>query len=200
MALKEVVLNSFTSEMQVEQKRREEIKQFHEIERLRKIQLQEQRKRELEEAQKKQKELALEKNRKKEELELRKKEEYLKKEEEFKNLFGSDFSKQDKPIKDADGNRWIQCEVCGKKAKENDFLSYGGLNRVNLGLCKECSARGLVSTGKNLISESTNKGIANTDDSICPICGGLLREKKGPYGKFMGCSNYPRCRYSRKIK
>ncbi|MBO5487503.1 MAG: topoisomerase DNA-binding C4 zinc finger domain-containing protein [Eubacterium sp.] len=36
--------------------------------------------------------------------------------------------------------------------------------------------------------------------SICPECGGELREKSGQYGKFMGCSNYPRCRYTRKIR
>ncbi|WP_198005450.1 topoisomerase DNA-binding C4 zinc finger domain-containing protein, partial [Hydrogenivirga sp. 128-5-R1-1] len=28
-------------------------------------------------------------------------------------------------------------------------------------------------------------------------CGGSLRLIKGKYGKFYGCSNYPRCRYTR---
>ena len=32
----------------------------------------------------------------------------------------------------------------------------------------------------------------------CPYCGELLVERKGPYGKFIGCSNYPECKYTRK--
>ena len=34
----------------------------------------------------------------------------------------------------------------------------------------------------------------------CPDCGGKLRERSGPYGRFYGCMNYPKCRYSRSIK
>lgn len=32
----------------------------------------------------------------------------------------------------------------------------------------------------------------------CPVCGGDLIEKNGKYGKFIGCSNYPRCHYTKK--
>lgn len=37
--------------------------------------------------------------------------------------------------------------------------------------------------------ESTNK---------CPKCGGDLVERNGMYGKFIGCSNYPKCRFIKK--
>ena len=30
---------------------------------------------------------------------------------------------------------------------------------------------------------------------ICPKCGGNLVERNGKYGKFIVCSNYPKCRY-----
>ena len=30
---------------------------------------------------------------------------------------------------------------------------------------------------------------------VCPRCGGTLIERKGKYGKFYGCSNYPKCRF-----
>lgn len=30
---------------------------------------------------------------------------------------------------------------------------------------------------------------------ICPKCGGKLVERNGKYGKFISCSNYPRCKY-----
>lgn len=31
---------------------------------------------------------------------------------------------------------------------------------------------------------------------ICPRCGGRLVPRRGPYGDFTGCSNYPRCRFT----
>lgn len=33
--------------------------------------------------------------------------------------------------------------------------------------------------------------------NICPRCGGQLVARKGKYGTFLGCSNYPKCRYTR---
>ena len=32
----------------------------------------------------------------------------------------------------------------------------------------------------------------------CPVCGGTLKERKGPYSTFLGCSNYPKCKYTKK--
>ncbi len=34
-------------------------------------------------------------------------------------------------------------------------------------------------------------------EGICPKCGGTLVQRKGKYGKFMGCSNYPKCKYTK---
>jgi len=34
----------------------------------------------------------------------------------------------------------------------------------------------------------------------CPQCGGNLIERRGRYGKFFGCSNYPKCRFIKKIE
>ena len=31
---------------------------------------------------------------------------------------------------------------------------------------------------------------------ICPKCGSKLVRRNGPYGNFLGCSNYPLCRYT----
>lgn len=33
---------------------------------------------------------------------------------------------------------------------------------------------------------------------MCPRCGGQLVERNGKYGKFIGCSNYPKCKYTQK--
>ena len=35
---------------------------------------------------------------------------------------------------------------------------------------------------------------------ICPKCGGRLILKRGKYGTFIGCQNYPKCRYTKAIK
>lgn len=32
-------------------------------------------------------------------------------------------------------------------------------------------------------------------ENICPWCGGQLVERNGKYGKFTGCSNFPKCRF-----
>ena len=34
-------------------------------------------------------------------------------------------------------------------------------------------------------------------EPACPACDGVLRERRGPHGPFLGCSNYPACRYTR---
>ena len=34
----------------------------------------------------------------------------------------------------------------------------------------------------------------------CPQCGGGLIERSGKFGKFLGCSNYPKCQYTENIK
>lgn len=34
---------------------------------------------------------------------------------------------------------------------------------------------------------------------LCPVCGGELKKRKGRYGEFYGCSNFPKCRYTRKM-
>lgn len=37
---------------------------------------------------------------------------------------------------------------------------------------------------------------ANINMGICPKCGGKLVERKGKYGRFLGCSNFPRCHFT----
>ena len=36
------------------------------------------------------------------------------------------------------------------------------------------------------------------NNMICPKCGNELVERNGKYGKFIGCSNFPKCRYIKK--
>jgi len=47
-------------------------------------------------------------------------------------------------------------------------------------------------TGKAKVKAATPTG------KTCPQCGGVLVQRKGKYGAFVGCSNYPTCRYIEK--
>lgn len=44
------------------------------------------------------------------------------------------------------------------------------------------------------LKKKSNSISSNTN---CPKCGGNLVERKGKYGNFQGCSNFPKCRYTK---
>lgn len=46
--------------------------------------------------------------------------------------------------------------------------------------------------------ENIKNNIEKNSINTCPKCGGLLVEREGKYGKFIGCSNYPKCKYTQK--
>ena len=37
------------------------------------------------------------------------------------------------------------------------------------------------------------------ESNICPKCGGVLVTRKGKFGSFKGCSNYPKCKFTLKV-
>lgn len=92
-------------------------------------------------------------------------------------------------------------------------------NVISLKQLKEC-----LNTGRNVLSyaqmeESYNKLLGarssvksgvhtsnivkrkrNLKKGICPSCGGMLILRNGKYGQFYGCSNYPKCKFIKKIE
>lgn len=68
---------------------------------------------------------------------------------------------------------------------------YMRLLKLNISDRKE--RRNHVKSLKN-INNSKDEDINNK----CPNCGGELVVKKGKYGKFVGCFNYPKCKYTKK--
>jgi DNA topoisomerase-1 len=47
---------------------------------------------------------------------------------------------------------------------------------------------------------TTGVGVkAQPTGAKCPDCGGSLVTRRGRYGPFVGCSNYPRCKYTARI-
>ena len=50
-------------------------------------------------------------------------------------------------------------------------------------------------TKKNHLEYATKRSLKK-----CPLCGGNIIVKKGIYGDFYGCENYPSCKYTKSIK
>lgn len=57
----------------------------------------------------------------------------------------------------------------------------------------------LINAQSNISNREHIRNIEQTQIDIrrciCPRCGGALVERTGKYGKFWGCSNYPKCRF-----
>ena len=48
------------------------------------------------------------------------------------------------------------------------------------------------------IKNTVKKNNEKEKNMICPRCGGNLVERNGKYGEFIGCSSYPKCKYTLK--
>lgn len=46
------------------------------------------------------------------------------------------------------------------------------------------------------IKEKVRKKERSIAEGVCPRCGGALVRRKGKYGEFTGCRNYPKCHYT----
>lgn len=53
------------------------------------------------------------------------------------------------------------------------------------------------SVSKETLSQTGEIEVA--EQAACPKCGKLLVEKKGKYGKFLGCSGFPGCQYTKSV-
>lgn len=53
----------------------------------------------------------------------------------------------------------------------------------------------LTEKKNNVAPEFVNKGVINVLNK-CPHCGGDLIHREGKFGKFLGCSKYPKCKYT----
>ncbi|MCP4216497.1 MAG: DUF2800 domain-containing protein [bacterium] len=85
------------------------------------------------------------------------------------------------------------CPKCGghlrkRKGKYGDFMGCGNYPQCNY-------TYNLAPSGQAETVTPETEG-----KYICPECGSLLKEKKGKYGTFIGCSGYPNCRFTRQIE
>jgi DNA topoisomerase-1 len=88
-----------------------------------------------------------------------------------------------KPIKDVNSlAKLVSSAKVGKKVKV-------GLIEEGRPACKNKKNAKVDSDGQIKVIEAEVKG-------VCPKCGGNLVEKRGRYGRFLACSNYPECKYT----
>ncbi|RMF84520.1 MAG: type I DNA topoisomerase [Nitrospinota bacterium] len=86
-----------------------------------------------------------------------------------------------------------RCEKCGKKmvirwGRYGKFLACSGYPK-----CK--NTKEIPQNGE----EGSNREEEEKVEGVCERCGQPLVIKKGRYGKFIACSGYPRCTYSRSL-
>ncbi|MCK9226882.1 MAG: type I DNA topoisomerase [Syntrophorhabdaceae bacterium] len=120
------------------------------------------------------------------------KKDWVKSLEKFNSSFEGELlsaQQQMKSLKKEEKETDIICDKCGEKmllrwGKSGEYLVCSGK--------PECKNKKNVRTeadGKITIVESVAHG-------TCPACGGKLIEKKGRFGRFLACSNYPECKHT----
>jgi DNA topoisomerase-1 len=120
------------------------------------------------------------------------KKDWIKSLEKFNSSFEGELQsaqKQMKSLKKEEKETDIECDKCGKNmllrwGKSGEYLVCSGKPE-----CKNKKNVKVEADGKITIIESEAKG-------ICPECGGKLVEKKGRFGRFLACSNYPECKHT----
>jgi DNA topoisomerase-1 len=110
--------------------------------------------------------------------------------------FNTDFEKEldrakesMKSLKKEEKETDIVCDQCGKKmlirwSKNGEYLVCSGRPE-----CKNKKNVKVGDDGKISVVEQEIKG-------TCKKCGGNLIEKRGRFGRFFACSNYPECKYT----
>ncbi len=69
------------------------------------------------------------------------------------------------------------------------------------GMCEDAheSVKSMARVG-DLSGDQRDPDVYKEGEKYCPECGGLLKRRKGKFGAFWGCSNFPECRYTLDIK
>ncbi len=112
--------------------------------------------------------------------------------ESFNNVFEGELStakEEMKSLKKEEKVTDIPCEKCGQPM----LLRWGKNGEYIV-----CSAKPACKSKKNVsVDEAGNiKILEEEPKGVCPKCGGKLVEKRGRFGRFLACGNYPDCKYT----
>lgn len=81
-----------------------------------------------------------------------------------------------------------------RSTKVEDFVAKPSM------LCRWCGYNTICESAQ--LNGAPKKMVADANgeyQEVCPKCGGQMRERKGKFGTFMGCVNFPECRYTRDL-
>lgn len=86
----------------------------------------------------------------------------------------------------------FKCVICGASSDDGAKLHVDHIIPVSKG-------GKTVMSNLQTLCDRCNLGKSNKLDDVdlCPKCGGTLVERNGKYGTFIGCSNYPKCKYTK---
>lgn len=68
----------------------------------------------------------------------------------------------------------------------------------NIHYCPQCASE-VKKDLDNGVAKCTNKE-CDFESKLCPQCNGFLIRRNGRYGEFLGCENYPTCKYTENIR
>jgi DNA topoisomerase-1 len=112
--------------------------------------------------------------------------------EQFNSAFEKELSTAKtgmKSLKKEEIETNIICDKCGERM----LLRWGKNGEYII-----CSGKPQCKNKKNVkIDNSGNISIVEVEiKGLCPECGGNLIEKRGRFGRFIACSNYPACKHT----
>ena len=84
------------------------------------------------------------------------------------------------------------------KSYNTEILAEDIIKLKDILLSQNITDKNSKKTHVNNIKESIKLNEEKENDMICPKCGGKLVKRSGKYGDFIGCSNYPKCKYIKK--
>ena len=90
----------------------------------------------------------------------------------------------------------------GSNDKSKHFYGCSNFPRCkfteNVHYCPECDSETIKDNNKK-IAKCSNQD-CDFESSLCIKCNGYMIKRKGQFGDFLGCANYPKCKHSVKIK
>lgn len=99
------------------------------------------------------------------------------------------------------------CVICGASSKQGARLHVDHIIPIAKGgksvpgnlrtLCERCNI-GKSDKIETVTTEPSKP--TNTEPNVCGWCGSKLVLRKGRYGDFYGCVNYPRCNFTQKVE